>query len=71
MSITAIARQHFEVARAEATTTGYDSDALARAMLSLAVTTFLEKRPIADVRQELLAAAENVDPDTDYMFMRP
>ncbi|MBI1238459.1 MAG: hypothetical protein GC199_03870 [Alphaproteobacteria bacterium] len=71
MSITAIARQHFEAARAEAASTGYDSDALARAMLSLAVTAFLERRPVADVRQELLAAAENVDPDTDYMFMRP
>jgi hypothetical protein len=31
----------------------------------------LERRGVADVRGELLAAADNVDPGTDYMFMRP
>jgi hypothetical protein len=40
-------------------------------MLSLVVSSMLERRGVADVRSELLAAAENVDPDTDYMFMRP
>lgn len=54
-------------ARAE----GQDLDAVARAMLSAAVSSMLERRCVADVRAELLAAAENVDPDTDYAFMRP
>jgi hypothetical protein len=40
-------------------------------MLSLAVATFLEKRSVDDVRRELMAAADNVDPDTDFVFMRP
>ena len=48
-----------------------DLDAVARAFLSAAVTSFLERRSVADVRAEVLAAADNVDPDTDYMFMRP
>lgn len=71
MSAGAIARTHFAAALAAAKEAGQDADALARAMLSLAVTSMLERRSVADVRTELLAAAENVDPDTDYMFMRP
>jgi len=66
-----IARQHFAAAMAAAAGHGQDKDAVARTMLSLVVTSMLERRGIADVRAELLAAAENVDPDTDYMFMRP
>ena len=71
MSASDIARRHFAAAVAEAKASGLDSDAIARMMLSLAVGAFLERRSITDVRAELLSAAENVDPDTDYMFMRP
>jgi hypothetical protein len=71
MSAGAIAKTHFSAALVAAKEAGQDADALARAMLSLAVTSMLERRSVADVRAELLAAAENVDPDTDYMFMRP
>jgi hypothetical protein len=66
-----IARAHFAAARAAAKADGQDFDAVARALLSLVITSMLERRSVADVRAELLAAAENVDPDTDYMFMRP
>lgn len=66
-----IARHHFAAAMAAATAQGQDRDAVARAVLALVVTSMLERRSVADVRRELLAAAENVDPDTDYMFMRP
>jgi len=31
----------------------------------------LLRRSIQDVRAEILAAAENLDPDADHMFMRP
>jgi hypothetical protein len=31
----------------------------------------LERRSVKDVQAEILAAADNVDPDKDYMFMRP
>jgi hypothetical protein len=66
-----IARTHFVAAMAAAKASGQDADAVARQMLSLVVSSMLERRGVADVRSELLAAAENVDPDTDYMFMRP
>ncbi|MDZ4866844.1 MAG: hypothetical protein SGI91_05940 [Alphaproteobacteria bacterium] len=66
-----IARRHFAAAMADCAAVGHDADAVARAMLSAAVASMLERRGVADVRSELLAAAENVDPDTDYAFMRP
>lgn len=71
MSASEIARRHFAAAVTEAKQAGYSPDAVARQMLALAITTYLETRPVADVRAEILAAAENIDPDTDYMFMRP
>ena len=71
MSAGEIARTHFAAAVAAAKVQGQDVDAVARNMLSLAIGSMLERRSVGDVRAELLAAAENVDPDTDYMFMRP
>ena len=50
---------------------GFDPDATARYMLGAIVRKYLEYRPIQDVRAELEFVAENCDPDTDYMFMRP
>ena len=66
-----IARAHFSAAMTAARTHGQDADAVARNMLSAAIASMLERRGLADVRAELLAAADNIDPDTDYMFMRP
>ena len=71
MTAAEIARTHFRAAIAAAQAGGQDADAVARNMLSVAIAAMLERRSVADVRAELLAAAENVDPDTDYMFMRP
>jgi len=71
MSATAIARHHLEKALAQAEAEGAGTDSVARAMLSEVIATFLKYRTVADVRAELLGAAENCDPDTDYVFMRP
>jgi len=71
MSASDIARRHFAAALAQARAAGFNSDAVARMMLSLVVGAFLERRCVSDVRAEILAAADNVDPDADYMFMRP
>jgi hypothetical protein len=71
MSASDIARRHFEAAVNEAKQAGHTGDAVARQMLALAISTYLEHRTVADVRAEILAAAENIDPDTDYTFMRP
>ncbi|MBV8978127.1 MAG: hypothetical protein JO261_11340 [Alphaproteobacteria bacterium] len=66
-----IARRHFAAAVAEAVAAGYDPDSLARYMLGLAVSKYLEKRTVEDVRSELLFVAENCDPQADFVFMRP
>ena len=66
-----IARNHFTAAVDEAACAGEDTDALARQMLGLVVSKYLEKRSVQDVRSELIFVAENCDPDTDFVFMRP
>lgn len=71
MSASAIARRHLAAALVEARAAGQDEDAVARAMLAAVVAEFLGRRSVADVRAELVTAADNIDPGTDYMFMRP
>lgn len=71
MRMSELARNHFEAAVHEAEATGYDAESVARSFLSLVVSKYLESRSVSDVRAELISAAENCDPDTDYPFMRP
>ncbi|MFN8724784.1 MAG: hypothetical protein ACK5XB_04485 [Rhodospirillales bacterium] len=66
-----IARAHFAAAMAQAEAEGQDRDAVGRTLLAEIVKSMLLRRSIRDVRAEILAAADNVDPETDYMFMRP
>ncbi|HRE59858.1 MAG TPA: hypothetical protein PL096_02005 [Micropepsaceae bacterium] len=71
MTASEIARHYFSEARARCTEDGQSAEAMARQMLSAVISFMLETRTAADVRAELLAASENLDPDADYMFMRP
>jgi hypothetical protein len=71
MNASAIAKRHFELAIREATAAGSDADATARYMLGWVVAEFLAHRSVEDVRAELQFVAENCDPATDFMFMRP
>lgn len=71
MDASTIAKRHLELAIREATEAGSDADATARYMLGWVVAEFLANRPVEDVRAELLFVAENCDPNTDFMFMRP
>jgi hypothetical protein len=71
MSASSIAQQHLERAIEEARLAGYDTDSTARYMLSWVVSKYLEYRTAADVRSELQFVADNCDPETDYVFMRP
>jgi hypothetical protein len=48
-----------------------DQDAVARQLLWLVIKQYQKSRSLDDVRDELITAAENADPDTDYTFMRP
>ncbi|MBR1278038.1 hypothetical protein [Bradyrhizobium sp. AUGA SZCCT0283] len=71
MSATEIAQRHFSAAVAEADSTGQGVDSVCRALLGLVVAKYLENREVADVQSELRFVAENCDPGTDFMFMRP
>ena len=71
MQANELARKHFGAAMQEARSLRLDPDAVARALLGLVVTQYLETRSVKDVQSELAFVADNCDPDTDYMFMRP
>jgi hypothetical protein len=71
MSTTEIAKRHFMAALADAEASGQGADSVCRAMLSLVVAKYLESRSVSDVQSELRFVADNCDPDTDFMFMRP
>lgn len=66
-----LARRHFDAAMQEAKILNLDPDAVARSLLGLVVTQYLQTRSVKDVQSELQFVAENCDPDTDYVFMRP
>ena len=71
MTASTIARQHLDLAIAEAEKAGFDADSTARYMLGWVVSKYLEYRPLADVRSELQFVADNCDPESDFVFMRP
>lgn len=71
MSATEIAKRHFSAAMVEAEAAGADHDGVCRALLGLVVAKYLENRQVSDVQSELRFVADNCDPDTDFMFMRP
>jgi hypothetical protein len=71
MSAAQIARHHFDAALKQADAAHLDRDGLCRALLGLVVSEYLTTRNVADVQSELRFVADNCDPDTDFMFMRP
>jgi hypothetical protein len=71
MSVSEIAQRHFAAATREAEAAGLDHDGLCRALLGLVVADYLTTRDVSDVQSELRFVADNCDPDTDFMFMRP
>ena len=71
MSATEIAKRQFSEAMTEAQAVGIDADSVCRALLGLVVSKYLETRAVSDVQAELRFVADNCDPDTDFMFMRP
>ena len=71
MSAAEIARRHFDAAVSEAEAAGLGHDSLCRSLLGLIVSKYLANRGITDVQSELRFVADNCDPDTDFMFMRP
>ena len=71
MTASEIARSHFEAAMQSADSDGQGRQAVARNLMAEALKLYLQSRTLDDVRSELIATADNLDPDTDYVFMRP
>jgi hypothetical protein len=71
MSNVGIARRHFEAALAEAKASGAGSESLGRYMIDVVIAHFLKTRSVEDVRHELQFIVDTVDPETDFVFMRP
>lgn len=71
MSAAEIAKLHFSAAIAEAEVAGVGDDSVCRSLLGLVVARYLENRSVSDVQSELRFVADNCDPGTDFMFMRP
>jgi hypothetical protein len=71
MTSGAIARRHLDAALADANASNIESDILCRSLLGLVVAKYLETRAVSDVQAELRFVAENCDPNTDHIFMRP
>ena len=62
---------HLDAALTEATERKMSSDAVARVLFEQALRIWKENRPPEDIRAELIEAADHLDPDEDFMFMRP
>lgn len=72
MSATEIAKLHFSKAVSEAEAAGLGHDSVCRSLLGLIVSKYLEGgRSVSDVQSELRFVADNCDPGTDFIFMRP
>ncbi len=56
---------------AEAADKKIPADLIGRELINEAVRIYQQQRSIADIAQELTFLADNLDPDTEYTFMRP
>ena len=71
MSNVEIARRHFEAALADANASEQGSDSLGRYMIDVVIAHLLKTRSLDDVRSELQFMVDTLDPETDFVFMRP
>ena len=62
---------HIEAALAEAAEKKISTDAMARIMFEKVLRIWRETRDPEDIMAELREAADHLDPDEDFMFMRP
>lgn len=66
-----IVTPHLDAALAEASEKKMSTDAVARILFEQALRIWKECRTPEDIRAELIEAADHLDPDEDFMFMRP
>lgn len=66
-----IIEPHIEAALAEAAEKQISTDAMARIMFEKVLRIWRDTRSPEDIRAEIMEAADHLDPDEDFMFMRP
>ena len=69
--IWSIVYPHVEAAVADAARVGHPADTVGRVLLGMAIALFRQTRDTDDIRRELEATLENLDPGEEYAFMRP
>ena len=62
---------HYSALLAEAASGGIDSDQIGRLLLDAIIRHWRESRSLADIASELEFVRTNLDPDAEYVFMRP
>jgi len=68
---TDIARKAVTSALTDIKAAKLSEDALARALISEAISIYRKSRSVSDIGNELEFLAENLAEDEDYNFMRP
>ena len=66
-----VVEPHIAAMLKEAETARLSTDAVARIMFEKVIHIWRDIRKPEDIKAELLEAAEHLDPDEDFMFMRP
>ena len=66
-----IVKRHLDAAWEEAAGRGIPAETIARSLFSFVLQIYKETRGPADIAEELRSAAENLDDDEEYPFMRP
>ena len=64
-------KPHVDAILAEAHSAKIPTDVVGRELLDAAIKIWMQERSIDDIASELTFCADNIDPDTDYPFMRP
>lgn len=66
-----IVTAHVDAVLKEAKELQIPTDVLGRIMFEQVLRIWRETRTEEDIRSELLTAIDHLDPDEDFMFMRP
>ena len=66
-----LVQRHVEALIEAAAAAGVPADVAARLLLQEVVEIWKRDRPLDDISSELKFVADNLDPDTDFEFMRP
>ena len=66
-----LVNSHIEQLLASTSENGIPEDLVGRLLVSAAIGIWRNSRSVEDIASELEFAIENLDPDTEYAFMRP